>query len=189
MTCFCFVRHGETEANRSGRISGRTDLGLNQNGVCQARQTAEKLKGATFDAVYCGNLKRVRETFEIIRPSIRFAEEHLYYNENIREVDFGEWENMTAGEIESRYPQEWAAYLANWTDYAFPGGEVNRAYFERCSLFIWNIAKKHAGGRVAVFGHKGFILACVCALRGLPVERMFETDIANGSFFLMNLDE
>lgn len=189
MTSICFIRHGETEANRMGRFAGRTDLGLNENGVRQARETAEKLRGECFDAVYCGCTKRVRETFEIVRPAITFPEENLFFTDQIREIDFGKWENLTAAEIELNHADEWNRYLAGWTDYTFPGGDGNRAYFERCAGFIHKVADIWAGQTIAVFAHKGFTLACICALKGLPMERMFDSDIQNGSFFLLNLPE
>lgn len=189
MTSITFIRHGETEANRLNRFAGRTDLSLNETGIRQAREVAEKLRGESFDAVFCGNTKRVRETFDLIREAIVFPADKLQYTDDIREVDFGEWENMSAADIELRYAQNWQAYMDGWADYTFPGGGGNRAYFAHCGNFIQELAEKYTGCKIAVFGHKGFILACVCALRGMPIERLFETDIPNGSFFLMNLPE
>jgi broad specificity phosphatase PhoE len=189
MTSICFIRHGETEANRLNRFAGKTDLELNENGVRQAQSVGEKLCGERFDAVYCGNTKRVRQTFEIIRPTIIFPSDKLFFTDDIREVDFGEWENLTAAEIESRYAEGWQAYMDGWAEYTFPGGGGNREYFAQCGNFIRQIAEDNAGQKIAVFAHKGFILACVCALRNLPIERLFDSDIPNGSIFLMNLPE
>ena len=189
MTNICFIRHGETEANRLGRFAGKTDLSLNETGIHQAQQTAEKLRGEVFGAVYCGNTKRVRDTFEIIRPSITFPEGQLFFTDDISEIDFGAWENLSAAEIEEKDPVAWQAYMDGWADYTFPGGGGNRAYFAHCGRFITQAVKKHFGQNIAIFAHKGFILACACNLRGLPVERMFDGDIGNGSVFLMNLPE
>lgn len=38
------IRHGETSWNTLGRLQGRTDIELNENGIRLAKITGEKLK-------------------------------------------------------------------------------------------------------------------------------------------------
>ena len=69
-----FVRHGATDWNenkntqgqKDPKCQGRADLDLNEKGVEQAKQTAEKLKGIKFDRVICSPLKRAKQTLDII---------------------------------------------------------------------------------------------------------------------------
>ena len=60
------VRHGETDWNVEGRYQGRMDIELNENGINQARKTAEKLNDVNFDMVISSPLKRAYETAKII---------------------------------------------------------------------------------------------------------------------------
>ena len=46
------VRHGQTNWNLEKRNQGGKDIELNEKGILQAKETAEKLKGKTFDIVY-----------------------------------------------------------------------------------------------------------------------------------------
>ena len=56
------VRHGETEWNIVNRICGRTDIPLTENGVEQAKETAENLKGTHIDLVLVSPMLRARQT-------------------------------------------------------------------------------------------------------------------------------
>ena len=60
------VRHGETAYNAEGRYTGRTDIGLNEEGCMQAKILAEKLKTVPIDIIISSTLKRARETAIII---------------------------------------------------------------------------------------------------------------------------
>ena len=184
MTKIVFIRHGETDSNKNRLLAGKTDVDLNANGIRQAEETAEKLKVFPFDAVFCGNTKRVRQTYEIIARQIDFGS--IFFTGDIREINFGDWEGLSQAQIETRYPVEWNAYMEGWNTFAFPNGEDIRDYFASCNRFVCKLVDKHPEKTIAVIGHKGFILACACALRGQPLERMFDIEIANGSFFLMN---
>ncbi|MDF2685320.1 MAG: putative proteinB [Clostridia bacterium] len=43
------VRHGETDYNAEGRYAGAKNIPINENGICQAKKTAEKLKNLPID--------------------------------------------------------------------------------------------------------------------------------------------
>lgn len=187
MTKIAFIRHGETDSNRERLFAGKKDMELNANGIWQAIETAEKLKSYRFDAAYCGNAKRVRQTYEILSRRIDLGS--VYFMDEIREIGFGDWEGLSMEEIETQYPGEWNAYMESWTEFAFPNGEDIREYFDSCGNFIRKLVEGNSGKTIAIIGHKGFILACACYLRALPLEKMFDTDISNGSVFFMNSGE
>ncbi len=184
MTQIVFIRHGETESNKEKLFAGKLDVELNANGVRQATETAERLRDFHFDAAFCGNAKRVRQTFEIIIRRVNFGS--VFFTGSIREISFGDWEGLSQGQIEAQYPTEWNAYMQGWTTFTFPNGEDIRDYFAACGTFIRKLVEQYPQKTVAIIGHKGFILACACALRNQPLEQMFDIDIGNGSFFLMN---
>ena len=47
-----FVRHGETEWNRTKRYQGHSDIPLNENGRRQAQDTAALLAKEPLSAIY-----------------------------------------------------------------------------------------------------------------------------------------
>ena len=69
MTVLYLVRHGETVDNANQIMQGQTQGELNEKGIAQAREVAEKLLGEHFDAFVSSDLKRSFDTAAIIaRP-------------------------------------------------------------------------------------------------------------------------
>ena len=69
MTILYLVRHGETFDNVNRIMQGQTQGELNENGVCQAEELAERLKDELIDAFVSSDLQRSIQTCErIARP-------------------------------------------------------------------------------------------------------------------------
>ena len=64
------IRHGQTEMNNRKVLQGRSEHPLNDHGVRQAAEAAEKLKEVTFEKVFSSPLIRARQTAELIVPSV-----------------------------------------------------------------------------------------------------------------------
>ncbi|MSP49055.1 MAG: histidine phosphatase family protein [Alphaproteobacteria bacterium] len=67
---FFFLRHGETDWNRDGRIAGHTDIPLNAEGRAQAEAAAKKLAVERISRVVHSPLLRARDTAAIIAAGI-----------------------------------------------------------------------------------------------------------------------
>jgi len=59
---FYFLRHGETDWNRDGRVMGRSDVPLNARGRDQAAHAARRLASVGIGSIWCSPLGRCRET-------------------------------------------------------------------------------------------------------------------------------
>lgn len=82
------VRHGETQWNAQGRIQGRRDIELNDNGRRQAEKAGQELSGRSFRIMITSPLLRAKETGAILA---KFAEvKEVREDERIIERDFGE---------------------------------------------------------------------------------------------------
>ncbi|HEY6960847.1 MAG TPA: histidine phosphatase family protein [Gaiellaceae bacterium] len=141
MTTLLLVRHGETDWNREGRWQGWADPPLNPTGREQARTLAEELRETPFDAVYSSDLRRARETAEIV------AEPHgvpVVVDPGLREIDVGSWSGLTREEIRERYP-----------DGVRPDGETHAEHATRTLEAVERIARAHPGGRILLVAHGG----------------------------------
>jgi len=146
------LRHGRTAANRDNRYNGRTDEPLCEEGLREAR-AAKANTDVAF--VYVSPLKRARQTAEICFPNA----EQIVVN-GLREMDFGDFEGKTAGEMEND-----PAYRA-WVDggcvEACPNGESIPSFAKRAmAAFDWTVRDAAARGqsRVGVTAHGGVIMA------------------------------
>ena len=70
------VRHGHTALNRPGEgeiLRSWLNVPLDETGLREAEETAEKLQGYPIEAVYCSDLKRARQTARILCRGSRAA--------------------------------------------------------------------------------------------------------------------
>ena len=88
-----FVRHGQTDWNKAGRIQGHTNTELNNEGRKQAQIVKEKLNGIKFDKVFASPLKRAKETAQII------SEQEIVFDDRLKERCNGELEGKIKTEI------------------------------------------------------------------------------------------
>jgi probable phosphoglycerate mutase len=63
---FYFLRHGETETNAAGLITGQLDVDLTSRGRQQALAAAQALAREPITGIYVSPLRRARETAEPI---------------------------------------------------------------------------------------------------------------------------
>ena len=70
-------------------LQGRSDFALNEAGIAQAREAAEKLRGVRFDRVYSSPLRRAVQTAELLAPGTE-----IVIDERLIEMDYGPYEGM-----------------------------------------------------------------------------------------------
>jgi broad specificity phosphatase PhoE len=176
-TTILLVRHGETDWNRDRRIQGQSDPPLNDLGRDQARALARKLAGDEIEAVYASDLRRARETAEILAAELGLP---VAVDPELRELDFGHWEGHTVEELEANFPEA----FARWTqggEVAWDGGETHTAMAERVRNAVRRLASAHAGGRILLVAHGGPVRVLLMDAEGLdyPAARREFRRIAN----------
>jgi broad specificity phosphatase PhoE len=68
------VRHGHTSLNKPGedeRLRAWLDVPLDEKGIQEAFETAGKLSDYSIDSIYCSDLKRARQTAQILRRRVK----------------------------------------------------------------------------------------------------------------------
>lgn len=164
MTELLLVRHGETDWNRERRFQGHADQPLNEAGREQARELAELLAGERIDAVYTSDLRRARETAEILAS--RLDAEVVVLRE-LREIDVGSWQGLSWPEIEELHPD--GAERWHRDGHGWDGGESYDELGERIVAALRSIAARHPGQRVLVVGHGGTVRATRAFVEGVSV--------------------
>ena len=84
----CIIRHGEIDWNLCGKLQGREDIPLNQNGIAQAKNCGLYLKSGKWQAVFTSPLLRARQTAEIIAGAVQIPNS-IYEDNDLIERDYG----------------------------------------------------------------------------------------------------
>ena len=83
---FFLFRHGQTQWNLEKRCQGQTDIPLNETGLKQAKELANKFSEINLEVIYSSDLKRAFQTAEIISYEKGIP---LLTSEKLREFSLG----------------------------------------------------------------------------------------------------
>ena len=157
------VRHGATQLSAEDRFAGAMDIELSEEGRVQAGRLAERLADDSIAAVYCSPLARTVQTAEILATPHGLS---LIHEEGLREIHHGHWEGMRRADVESQFPEEYAAWEEDPFTFAPQGGEAGVNVIARALPVIRKIVLEHRGQNVIVVSHKGTLRLIISSLLG-----------------------
>lgn len=157
------VRHGATQLSAENRFAGDAGVDLSDEGKRQAARLGERLMSEGITAIYSSPLSRTMETARIIAGPAALA---IETRDGLREISHGRWEGLTRGEVEARFPGEYAAWEADPFTFAPERGESGVAVLARALPVIRDIVTRHPGERILVVSHKATIRLVISSLLG-----------------------
>ena len=163
-----YVRHGETDWNRAGRLQGQRDTLLNARGREQAAACGEILRGifeesgidpAALDYI-SSPLIRARETMEGMRAPLGLPPAAYRIEPRLAEMSFGDWEGLTLAEVSVRDPDALAARERDKWAFVPPNGESYQQFAVRVgewyeALRRDSVVASHGGTMRALMVHLG----------------------------------
>ncbi len=175
------LRHGRVAPEHIGRMIGASDVPLDPFGREQARAMVGRVKRWMPLRCYSSPKLRCRETARALLP-----EHAIQWDDDLREIDFGQWEKRTFEEAAAERPdlvERWKAFAA---DFAFPGGERLEAFLARVRRTADRLAGDDAPTVLAVT-HAGVIRAVLCYLLGLEPRRYVAFDVGYAGLVVVRL--
>ncbi len=154
MTTIGFVRHGVTAWNKEGRAQGSSDIPLDDEGIAMAEHVAKRFAEEQWDVIYTSPLIRAKKTAEIIaagKPDVVLLEDN-----RLREFGGG----LIEGTTEVERLEKWGP---SWREMEL-GIEPDAEIISRGMAFVQDMKAAHAGQRVLVVSHGGFIKRLIGAL-------------------------
>jgi len=162
MTRLLLVRHGETVWNADAVYRGRSEIPLSETGKRQAHLTGRSLAGEGVTALMSSPLVRARETAEAIAEATGVAVE---IDNDLTDLDCGEWEGLTDAQVKERYPDVRRTWLATPQLVRLPGGEALDEVTGRVLPVLERVLS--APGTVVFVSHRVVHKVAICALLGL----------------------
>lgn len=149
------VRHGETDFNVRAIHQGQSDTFLNQTGLEQAIQVANRLVNEKIDVLYSSDLKRAFQTAQIISQKLKLT---ITASNHLRERSFGDFEGLTIEET-----QRIISFDPHNVDYyddpisRLYNVESSKDMINRIQKFLKRLKAKHKGKNVLLVTHGGVI--------------------------------
>jgi broad specificity phosphatase PhoE len=165
------TRHGQTNWNIERRFQGRTDNELNENGIKQAHEVAEKLANEPLDLIICSPLIRAKQTAEIFNEK-RGIE--IIFDNNLLERDYGELEGCYLKDYD--FKNIWSydnSQICNL-------GESVKDLFKRVYDFLDKLKKEYPNKNILLVAHGGISIAVNCYFNGIPEDgEILKTGLGN----------
>jgi probable phosphoglycerate mutase len=183
-----FVRHGETEWNRAGRINGWAPVGVSDRGREQADRVAAHVAAAyDVDGVSSSDLRRARQTADRVAAALDVPSDAVDTDSRWRERDFGVYQGLTDEEAREADPDLVERYRRGEAspDERPPSGESPREFRDRVREALTATAGRPGETRVVVT-HNGPIVVALAHALGRSVEAAYdEVDAPNGSLSVL----
>jgi broad specificity phosphatase PhoE len=152
-----FVRHGQTELNRGGRLQGRIDAPLSEFGGEQVAALARGFASEPVARVLSSPLRRARDTAAAIAARHGLVVE---VDDRLIEIDYGSWDGLALTDVS---PDDWASWRHD-PEFAPPGGERLSDVTARVLSFC---ADALTDDLVVAVSHVSPIKAAVCGALGV----------------------
>ena len=148
------MRHGSDDPDRLG---GWSRYGLTEEGIRQVNAAKEKLIDKNIEKIFSSDLKRARETAEIIAEFLGLP---VTFSPQFRETNNGVLAGMLKAEAKEKYPELYWSAL-DWTQ-AYPGGESPEAFYTRIEK-AWREFKTNTKNKtVLLVSHGGVMNVILC---------------------------
>jgi len=172
------VRHAEVEEQYIGCYNGHKDVGLSPKGYQDAKELKEYFKASDFDAIYCSDLIRTKESLK------QFIEcDTIIYTKELREKSWGKHEGLSFDEIIAQNEIKYIDF-EQWID-ALDGESVEN-YTSRVKKFLFEYLPSLEKENILLVTHSGVIKTFIANIKGITIEEAFEFKVPYGSFVVYN---
>ena len=163
------IRHGMTRGNAETRYIGRTDEPLCEEG----RKQLKTLNYPRCELLVCSPMKRCVESAEIL-----FAGQPMVLCDELREVDFGDFEGKNHAELDGG--ADYQAWIDSGGNKPFPNGEAPDDFRRRCCEGFLRTVTEHSAARSIAFVVHGGTIMSVLDRFAVPHRSYYEWLCGNG---------
>lgn len=184
MIKFIFLRHGESETNRTKKFTGQLDVNLTDVGKRQAEIAgAYILQNFKIDALYSSDLSRAIETITPVANALNLP---VNKDKRLREFNLGKWTGLYIADVKLKYKTDFENYknggLSTCGESIF---DVQRRAYD----FVLEIAKSNQDKTVLIATHGGVIRALLMKWLNYNGADLYKIPIvSNNSITIVNYE-
>lgn len=166
------LRHGRTLWNEEGRLQGRTDVPLSEEGRRSALAAGAALGNVSFDAAFSSPLQRARETAELILQGKNVL---IQTDARLIELSFGAAEGMRLCDFQEEQRPTRTLFAAPECYVPPTGGESYEALVRRCRSFLDKriVPEERRWAHVLVVAHGAAVRGLFSAMFGAESGRIY----------------
>ena len=179
------VRHAQTTDNETFKLSGHIDSKISKIGRIQINCITKHLKDVNIDKIYTTTSSRTKDT---ILEISKLKNIDIIENENLKEINFGDFEGLGFEFIQREYPEEFEKMINEGFDYKYPQGESLKDTFYRVSKKLDNLMKDKDSKTILICSHGGTIRNIISYLLTNDYKYHWNFKIDNSSVSIIEID-
>jgi probable phosphoglycerate mutase len=162
------------------------DTMLNEKGLLQAKQVAERLAKEDISAVYTSSLTRAKATALEITKRLNVLPQELH---DCREICLGPWQGLTIDEIKESYSEHFRIYREKPSEFNMPGAETFLQVAERFCSAINTAMAENPDKNIVIVSHGTAIKAAIICILGMDIDYYNKFRIDNASISMLQFNE
>jgi alpha-ribazole phosphatase/probable phosphoglycerate mutase len=174
------LRHAEVDEAYVSCYNGHIDIDLSDTGRQQAKALGEHFELNRFDAVYCSDLVRAKETIAHIPLNIP-----VNYTNQLREKSWGRHEGKTFDQIMMMEQQEYQSF-EQWLNLL--DGEEMEHFIKRVNHFFRVFLPAQGHDNILVVTHAGVIRSLMSLLRNIPLEEAYGIQFGYANYVTLDTE-
>lgn len=180
MVTIYLTRHGETKWNVENRLQGSMDSPLTKKGIADAICLFERLKDVNFQAIYSSPSERALQTARYIKGEKDVPIDTI---EELKELNFGDWEGKTKDEIALKHNPEYQNFWnrPHTYNHAPHKGEGLTDFKRRVETAVKKVISDNKNKTVLIVTHAVVIRAIMAFTMNIPTERMWDPPFIHGT--------
>ncbi|MFA5403799.1 MAG: 2,3-diphosphoglycerate-dependent phosphoglycerate mutase [Ignavibacteria bacterium] len=191
MSYLIVLRHGQSQWNLENRFTGWVDIDLSEQGIKEAQDAGEKLKGFKFDKAYTSDLVRAQRTLDIILGIIDQKDLPVEKDKALNERMYGDLQGLNKDELRAKFGAEQVQIWRRSFDVAPPNGESLKDTAARVIPY-WEskiVPDLKAGKNILISAHGNSLRALVMYLEKISEQDIVKTEIPTGHPKYYSLDK
>ncbi len=201
------IRHGKSVWNKENKFTGWTDVELASEGIEEAKEAGKILRenGFYFDLAYTSNLKRAKDTLNIILDEINIKNIDIRNSYKLNERHYGALQGLNKDEVREEYGDEQVRIWRRSYDVkpplltkddpryieGEPLGESLKDTEKRVSEYYNEEIKKELlkGKKIIISAHGNSLRGLIKYLENISDEDIMNLEIPTGKPLIYELDE
>ena len=173
------VRHAEVQREFLHKYNGHNDISLSKLGKAQAKELCKRLDNLEFDALYCSDLRRAKETIKYYK-----SEQKIIYTKELREKSWGKHEGLSFDEIINQNEIQYEDFL-QWINAL--DGENYQEYIQRIKNFFFTYLPSLKKENILIVTHAGVIRVLQSIIHKKSLTEVFGTKMNYGDLVIENI--
>jgi broad specificity phosphatase PhoE len=164
------IQTGRTTWDEQTRVESAPGAPLTASGQRDVQDAAKELASQAISIIYASRGQAEQQTARLIADALGAK---MRTNKDLRELDYGLWQGLTAEEIKRRQPKLFRQWSEDPGSVRPPGGETLQEAQQRLGRAMRQILKRHRNGGALVVLRPVALGLIKCLLRRDGIESLW----------------